>query len=187
MKTINTVLISTVAAFMATQAEAKSIHNSCLTMSDLTAGSETGAFVTNEDQLTSSAVTDEMRLHSITTCHTEGQVTGLQFHMAMDPYTAVGEEVYDMAPIGLMEGTCEPLELPEGLNKVKASLNSAESGVSIMYKIYDGVLKVEYGELNDNNMVEWKFTEENPLVGMYGRQTENGISQLGFITLDTAC
>lgn len=107
--------------------------------------------------------------------------------MAMNPYEAVGEEAYDMAPIGVMTGDCEVLELPEGLDKIKASLNSADSGVSIMYKVFDGVLKETYGELNDNNLVEWRFTDENPLVGLYGRQTEAGISQLGFITLDTAC
>lgn len=59
-------------ALMAIHAEAKSVHNSCLTMSDATAGDETGEFMTNEDQLTSSAVTDEMRLHSVTTCQTGG-------------------------------------------------------------------------------------------------------------------
>jgi len=107
--------------------------------------------------------------------------------MAMNPYEAVDEEVYDMAPIGVMTGDCEALELPEGLDKIKASLNSADSGVSIMYKVFGGALKETYGELNDNNIVEWRFTDEAPLVGLYGRQTESGISQLGFVTLDTAC
>lgn len=35
--------------------------------------------------------------------------------------------------------------------------------------------------------MEWTFDDENPLVGLYGRQNEDGITQLGFITLDTAC
>jgi hypothetical protein len=73
-------------------------------MSDAVAGIEEGTFVTNEDQLTSKAVSDDMRLHSITTCHTDGKVTGLQFHMALDPEEAVDEDVYDMAPVGLMSG-----------------------------------------------------------------------------------
>jgi len=107
----------------------------------------------------------------------------------MNPYETIGEEqeLYDMAPIGVMAGDCEPLELPEGLDKIKASLNSADSGMSILYKVFGGALKETYGELNDNNMVEWRFTDEAPLVGLYGRQTETGISQLGFVTLDTAC
>ena len=104
MKTIIQATIATLAAFAPIKADAKSIHNSCLTMSDAVAGIEEGDFMTNEDQLTSRAVTDDMRLHSITTCHTDGKVTGLQFHMALDPAEAIDEDVYDMAPLGLMSG-----------------------------------------------------------------------------------
>jgi hypothetical protein len=100
MNSFTKTLIATSAAFLASQTEAKSIHNSCLMLSDDVAGAETGEFITNEDQLTSSTVTDEMRLHSIMTCHTDGTVTGLQFFMAMDPYNAVDEEAYMMDPIG---------------------------------------------------------------------------------------
>jgi len=142
--------------------------------------------MTNEDQLTSKAVSDDMRLQGITTCHTEGKVTGLQFHMALDPYEAVDEEVYDMAPIGLMSGECEKLDLPQGLDKVKATMNSLESSLSIKYKIFDTDLLQTYGEFT-NEKTTWSFSEENPLIGLYGRQTEAGIAQLGFITLDTAC
>ena len=142
--------------------------------------------MTNEDQLTSKAVSDDMRLQGITTCHTEGRVTGLQFHMALDPYEAADEEVYDMAPIGLMSGECEKLDLPQGLDRIKATMNTQESSLSIKYKIFDADLLQEYGEVTDAKTT-WAFTEENPLVGLYGRQTEAGIVQLGFITLDTAC
>lgn len=89
-----------------------------------------------------------------------------------------------------MTGDCETLELPEGLDKIKATLASAESGVSLVYKIREnGVdsLKETYGELDADNMTVWRFDDANPLVGLYGRQTEAGIAQLGFITLDTAC
>ena len=48
MNTFNKALISTVAALFASQAEAKGIHNSCLRLSDSTAGTETGEFFTNE-------------------------------------------------------------------------------------------------------------------------------------------
>ena len=33
----------------------------------------------------------------------------------------------------------------------------------------------------------WSFSDDNPLVGIYGRQTDSGIIQLGFITLNTKC
>ena len=149
------------------------------------AGIEEGDFMTNEDQLTSRAISDDMRLHSITTCHTDGRVTGLQFHMALDP-EAIDEEVYDMAPLGLMTGQCDTLELPEGLDKIKATMNSRDSTVSLVYKHEGTDLKQKYGDQSDERTT-WTFTEQNPLVGLYGRQTERGISQLGFITIDTAC
>ena len=86
-----------------------------------------------------------MRLHSITTCHTDGKVTGLQFHMALDP-EAVDEDVYDMAPIGLMSGQCDSLELPEGLDKIKETMNPGESSVSLTYKHFGTDLKQIYGQ-----------------------------------------
>merc|ERR1719336_3633474 len=91
-----------------------------------------------------------------------------------------------MTPIGLMGGECEKLDLPQGLDKVKATMNPLESSLSIKYKIFDADLLQEYGEVTEEKTT-WSFAEENPLVGLYGRQTEAGITQLGFITLDTAC
>jgi len=49
MISFNNLLISTVAALIASQAEAKSIHNSCLNLSDNTEGNESGDFMTNEE------------------------------------------------------------------------------------------------------------------------------------------
>ena len=147
-------------------------------MSDQVAGVEEGTFITNEDQLTSESFSDEMRLHSITTCHSKGKVTGLQFQMALDPYESEEVEVYDitpMTPLGLMSGDCEYLELPQGLDKIKATMNGQESSVSIVYKIFNANLRQIYGDITDERTA-WTFTEENPLVGLYGRQTEDGIS-----------
>ena len=33
----------------------------------------------------------------------------------------------------------------------------------------------------------WEFTEDYPLVGLYGTETKRGIKEFGFITLDTEC
>merc|ERR1712013_462678 len=123
MNTFNKVLISSAFALLASTSEAKSIHNSCLTMSDQTAGAEDGEFITNEDQLTSNAVTDQMRIHSIKTCMTRGEVTGLQFIMALNPYESVDEELFEMKQIG-NGGVCQRLELPEGLDNLEASFSS---------------------------------------------------------------
>merc|ERR1712113_1267341 len=158
-------------ALLASLTEAKGIFNSCLKLSDATAGN------------------DGMRLHGVKTCHTDGNVTGLQFFMAEDPYQSVGEVPYDMKPIGPMTGECDYLELKEGLDEIKATLRNNESGLSMMYQIKDSPneMKVEYGNVKLVRRTKWEFNDSNPLVGLYGRQTATGITQLGFITLDTAC
>jgi len=49
MINFNKVLVATVASFLALEAEAKPIHNSCLKLSDQMAGQERGEFISNED------------------------------------------------------------------------------------------------------------------------------------------
>ena len=175
-------------ALVTSQVGAKTIHNSCLVLSNQTAGLETGTFMTNEDQLTSSAVTDEMRLHSITTCSdSTDSVTGLQFFLASNPYEDGVSDLYEMQAIGQMTGECETLKLPDGLDRIKASLSPEESDLSIKYKVFSEVLSKVYGDIDKEDFVQWDFTEEKPLVGLYGRQSEAGIDQLGFITLNIEC
>ena len=65
------------------------------------------------------------------------------------------------------------------------TLKSAESGIDIQYRMSKGEMTIGYVRKSD--FEEWQFTEANPLVGVWGRQTELGIAQLGFITLDTEC
>ena len=180
MNTFNKVVIATVGAlFTAQTANAQTIHNSCLTLSDQTAGVEQGQFVTNEAQLTGTQVTSGMRLHSIKTCQTSRfvidsreRVTGLQFFMALNPYEAVGEETFAMDPIGPMTGDCETLELPEGLDSITVTLDESRAGLSVMYRIDGDVLDETYGKLDDEASTVWEFTEEAPLVGLYGRASD---------------
>ena len=87
MNSYTKVLISAVAA-LATQAEASGIHNSCLTLSNATIGEPdfTQQFVTNENALTSGAVTSDMKLDGFTVCTDGDNVTGLQFFLTQTPY-----------------------------------------------------------------------------------------------------
>lgn len=128
-----------------------------------------------------------MRLHSITTCHTDDNVTGIQFFMALDPYEVDDDELFELTAIGKMAGACSTIELPDGLDKIKADRDRAKYGLAIIYKINGDVLKEQYGEKNWAWTTEWEFDDAHPLVGLYGRQNENGIEQLGFITLNTQC
>ena len=94
-----------------------------------------------------------------------------------------------------MEGdkiTCKKVELTKGITKIKASSNKRGSGVNNVQYEYANK-KEKFGskknELDkDKNAREWSFTDDKPLIGLYGRATDGvGINQLGFITLDVEC
>ena len=151
-------LISTASALLASQVNSKPIHNSCLKLSNLTTGQEMGKYVSNEGFLTSKAVTDDMRLHSITTCMDpdSDKVTGLQFSMQYSPYFRIEgnhidwtqhDEIVDMNPIGLMTSVCDTIVLPEGLDKIRAALNTEHANLNIEYKIFDEKHKITYGDI----------------------------------------
>jgi len=57
------------------------------------------------------------------------------------------------------------------INKVTASFG--ESGLAIEFYEGDEVKKT-YGELDMNHLKSWSFTENAPLVGLYGRHTLSG-------------
>ena len=80
MMTSRKVLTSTLAALMATQAEAQGLHNSCLKMTDQTLGEMENdqTYFTNESQLTSSQATENMRLYAYKVCtDSAGSLKGL--------------------------------------------------------------------------------------------------------------
>ena len=140
MNNFNKVLIATVASFLASEIEAKIIHNSCLKLSDKMAGQERGEYFSNEDELTSSKVHDGMKLDSFTTCtNTDGFITGLQFLFSLNPYDMSNEDEFvEMGGFGVLAGQgieCRTLNLVDsGLDRIRASSESAESGVnSIRY------------------------------------------------------
>ena len=78
-----------------------------------------------------------------------------------------------------MEGdkiTCKKVELTKGVTKIKASSNSRGSGVNNIQYEYANK-KEKFGskknELDkDKSAREWSFTDEKPLIGLYGRATD---------------
>ena len=70
------------------------------------------------------------------------------------------------------------------MNNIKASSNSRGSGVNNL-QIKAGDKKIKTSKIKDDYK-QWFYTEERPLIGIYGRSNEN-IDQLGFISLDVAC
>jgi len=89
MNSYTKVLISSLAGLLATQVEATSIHNSCLSLSDKTIGETefSQQFITNESSLTNGSVTPDMRLDGFVVCTDEGKnILGLQFFLTETPY-----------------------------------------------------------------------------------------------------
>ena len=72
-----------------------------------------------------------------------------------------------------MSGNCQTLTLSDSFSSIRASSNLSNSGVNNL-SFHRGSMKKTYGEI-DEDYTEWVFTEDKPLVGIYGRQSERGI------------
>ena len=101
---------------------AKSISPECLLLSyDNKVGQGVGEFHSNADTLASSAVSDDMRLHSLTVCtDDEDKLAGLNFHLASNPYSDAPGERVDLGAIGKMEGSCKSLKLSQSIDRIRA-------------------------------------------------------------------
>ena len=85
MRRFNVIIL---AASCSAIGEAKQIHETCLHLSDDTAGQERGEYISNVSQLVDPAVDDQMRIHSVTTCtDSENSVIGLKLFLSVDPYS----------------------------------------------------------------------------------------------------
>ena len=73
-----------------------------------------------------------------------------------------------------------------GIEKIRASFDQEDLTVNAIH-YYKGESKVEFGTLLENGYTEWVFSEEEPLLGLYGREQNSLISQLGVITYDKTC
>ena len=190
MNSYSKVLISAVAA-LATQAEASGIHNSCLTLSNATIGEpdSTQQFMTNENTLTSGAVTSDMKLDGFVMCTDGDNVTGLQFFLTQTPYLETEyAELLLLDPIGQMTGDCGSLRFSGPVDHVKASTkrNNGVRGLAFHYEDKKAEVGGSLGGFRVSTQ-DWHFTEDQELIGVYGESSPNGIEKLGFITLDLQC
>lgn len=165
-------------------------------MSDQTLGTDRRAtYFTNEAQLTSSAVTENMRLWSYEVCADEEGIQGLQFVLSEKDLSEVSEDIsaatLALDPIGIMEGDCSTHRLSSPLRAIKAQ--SHEGGVIDGLKVNDvNGFKLEFGKgMKSGTIGEdkqwWPFALSAPVIGIYGNHSERGIEKLGFITLDEQC
>ena len=126
-----------------------------------------------------------MRLHSVITCSDKNGVTGIQFSVAVNPYSTTSEPI-QLESIGSLVGECDTFALSQDIAKIKYSSNKKSSGMdNIRYQIDD--VKKEYGDIGKDHITE-TFTPERPLIGLYGKTSMTGrIGELGFLKLDLQC
>ena len=110
-----------------------------------------------------------MRLSSFTTCNDKkGKVVGVQF--------AVKQKYKDeiaLAHIGTINekvATCRNLVLEDGgIDSIKASFDEDDEIVNAIYYYKDGKT-LKYGKIDSKENTEWTFSDEKPMIGLYGFQ-----------------
>ena len=115
-------LLSVITVF--NNSSSKEIDVSCLTLSDQIVGQDRGYYKSNMAQLINADISDQMRLHAITTCTNNWKdVVGIQFTLATDAYVddedLTTERVkVKLGEIGNLEGDCETLKLKGSVDEI---------------------------------------------------------------------
>ena len=134
-----------------------------------------------------------MRLYKITTCvNSWKDVVGIQFTLATDAYvdddSLTRERVkVKLGEIGKLEGDCETLSLRGSVEEVQVNVGGKyiANGIQGVAYIRAGRGK-SYGNAGAG-LKSWYFTEDTPLIGVYGKHEDYGIQKIGFITYDAKC
>ena len=73
--------------------------------------------------------------------------------------------------VGVLDGAgdiCRELKLEDGgVEKMRASFHQEFQRVNAI-RFDKGDKKLTYGNLLENGFIEWEFSEESPLMGLYG-------------------
>lgn len=83
-----------------------------------------------------------------------------------------------------MTSDCETIELRGPLDKIRIAISSDGGLNGIRY--YRGRRGKTYGSVR-RGYTDTRFSEDKPVVGLYGSHNGSRIEQLGFLTLDTEC
>ena len=176
-----------------TRVSCKEIDVSCLKLSDDLVGQEAGQYKSNMAQLINSQVSDQMRLHAITTCTNKwDDVTGIQFTLATEAYTdeisLSNERIkVQLGEIGNLEGDCETIKLNGAVDEVQVSIGGKyiANGIQSVTWIR-GDRGKSYGA-RSAQVTKFNFSEDKQLIGVYGKHNDYGIQKLGFISYDATC
>lgn len=189
MRSFSTLAITATSALLFAQASAEVIYSSCLDLSEQTAGqTEPSTGFTNADQLTSSPDGDDtMHLHSFKTCtNTDENIQGIQFTLSSDAYGDPEATLFELDPLGTMEGNCSTMTIQGPLSRIRATFTDGTGMTGIAY--FRGDVKKTYGNVSEEDYSEWMLSDDSPLIGVSGSISSNGVIQrLGLITLDLQC
>lgn len=120
-----------------------------------------------------------MRLHSIKTCTKRRDgVVGMQLFLTSDPQNDASPAIA-LDPIGLVDDvSCETV-VANGLTDIKLVTDDDEIGIE--YTV--GGEKKEFGDV-DHDFSKVTFSDEKPIIGLYGKVKDGKLSLVGFLTLN---
>lgn len=123
------------------------------------------------------------RTVSVKTCFDgkkNGPVTGVMFTVAVE-----GDDNIDLPMIGNEGRTCKTLTLSAPITHIEVS---TDNGLVNAIRWVVNPNQKTYGDYDSTSGTEWTFTEETPVIGLYGQVNENNeITQLGFVTASPSC
>ena len=129
-----------------------------------------------------------MHLYSFTACSDNGHIKAIQFKLSTSNTfndagaTTITMENFISPPGSALSGNCVEHKLLSATGYIKASWKSA-TGFVTKIEYFDGAVGSGYPDQDDENEI-WSFTEEKPLVGMYGHVGDGGIEELIFLIKD---
>ena len=146
--------------------------------------------MTNISDLTPGWVTDDLRIHTVATCEdADEHITGIRFTMRGDASSGPPAQLAmgALGPLVNCSQEFEPTAYPgRRIDKIDVQWNQRDGVTGLRYGL--GRRSLTFGSIEDSlATTSWVFTEENPLIGVYGDYNNGKINKLGFITVDTQC
>ena len=146
--------------------------------------------MTNITDLTPGWVTDDLRIQTIATCEdADEHITGIRFTMRGDGSSGPPAQLAmgALGPLANCSQEFSPARYPGGrVESIEAQWNQRDGVTGLRYRM--GGRSLTSGRIDPSlATTSWVFTEENPLIGVYGDYNNGKINKLGFVTVDTQC
>ena len=139
-------------------------------MNELVPRAEIGDSISNAEVLMQTTTYNDSRVLNFTTCIEIQEESDVLIGVQITLWSEVYREATVLPPIGtITDSSCRTLTLENGgIEFMRASFDQTQMRVNALRYDKNGT-KIEYGELGENGYTDWAFTEEAPLLGLYGR------------------